>query len=151
MTDTTASRSPRRTAPIWFWLVAAAGLAWNIFGAAQFLGSLSATADSLQAQGLTPDQAAVMLGHPIWMTAAFAVGVSGGVFGCLLLLLRNPLSFPVFAASLAGYIILYVGDITEGVFAALGAPQVIILSMVVLIAAALLLVSRHSIRTGIVS
>jgi len=29
---------------------------------------------------------------------------------------------------LVGYIILYIGDFTEGIFAALGAPQVIILT-----------------------
>tara|TARA_R110002020_G_scaffold39991_2_gene118307 strand:- start:7248 stop:7703 length:456 start_codon:yes stop_codon:yes gene_type:complete len=151
MTDTTAPRSPRRTAPTWFWVTAAAGLAWNLFGAVQFLGSLSATPESLQAQGLTAEQASVMLGYPGWMTAAFAVGVGGGVLGCLLLLARNAYAGPVFAASLAGYIILYIGDITEGVFAALGAPQVIILTIVVLIAAGLLLVSRDAARKGILA
>ena len=48
----------RRAPPLWFWGVAALGLAWNVFGAVQFVGTLSATVDSLQAQGLTAEQAA---------------------------------------------------------------------------------------------
>jgi hypothetical protein len=124
--------------PLWFWIAAALGLAWNVFGAVQFINSLSATAESLQAQGLSPNQAAVMLGYPAWMTVVFAIGVFGRAIGCLLLIARKAVAVQVFAVSLAGYVALYVGDIVHGVFAALGTPQIVILSVVVLIAAALL-------------
>lgn len=134
--------------PIWFWIASVLGLAWNVFGFIQFAGTLNATAESLQAGGMTAEQAAVMSSYPFWMTAAFAVGVVGGVVGCVLLLARRAWAVPVFAASLVGYIILYIGDITEGVFAALGMPQVVVLSMVVAIAAALLWLSRHFRRMG---
>jgi hypothetical protein len=40
------------------------------------------------------------------------------------------------------YVVLYIGDYTEGVFAALGPPQVIILTFVVVIAGALLALSH---------
>jgi hypothetical protein len=129
--------------PIWVWVTAGLGLAWNIFGAVQFVGSLNATTESLQAQGMTADQAAVMLGYPAWMTVAFAIGVFGGVIGCVLLLLRQKLAVPVFGVSLIAYVALYAGDIIHGVFAALGAPQIIILTIVVLIAAALLWLARR--------
>lgn len=89
-----------------------------------------------------------MLGYPVWMTAAFAVGVLGGLVGCVLLLLKKRISVPVFVISLIGYIVLYVGDLTEGVFAAIGASQVAILSSVVIIAAALLWLSRHFAQKG---
>ena len=128
--------------PLWFWIAAALGLAWNVFGAVQFVASLSATPESLQAQGLSAEQAAVMLGYPLWMTLVFAVGVFGGVIGCGLLLARKAAAVPVFAVSLAGYVALYIGDILHGVFAAMGAPQVIILTTVVLIAAGLLWLAR---------
>lgn len=127
-----------------FWLIALLGLAWNVFGVVQYLASVSATQESLIASGMTPEQAAVMLGYPAWMTAAFAIGVFGGTLGCLVLLLRKKIAVPVFAVSLAAYIVLYIGDITEGVFAALGAPQIIILTSVVAIAAALLWFARRS-------
>jgi hypothetical protein len=138
-----ATSSPvKGTTPLWFWIVAGLGLAWNIFGAVQFMGTLSATTESLQAQGLTAEQAAVMLGYPVWMTAAFAVGVFGGAIGCLLMLARKAVAVPVFALSLVGYIALYIGDIVHGVFAAMGTPQVVVLTVVVAIAAALWAVGR---------
>ncbi len=137
--------------PLWFWIVTALGLAWNIFGVVQFLGSLSATSESLIATGLTAEQAAVMLGYPSWMTIAFAVGVFGGLIGCVLLMAKKRLAILVFVASLIGYLLLYIGDITEGVFAAIGSSQVIILSIVVAIAAGLLWLARHFDRRGALS
>jgi hypothetical protein len=128
--------------------VAALGLAWNAFGLFQFVRSLRNTSESLMRMGMTAEQARVYTSYPAWMTAAFAVGVVGGFVGSLLLLARNRNAAPVFLASLVGYIGLYVGDITEGVFAALGAPQVIVLTLVVAIAAALLGWSRRELRIG---
>jgi hypothetical protein len=123
--------------PIWFWVVAALGAAWNVFGVVQFLGAINPTAESLAAKGMTPDQAAVYMSIPLWMNASFALGVFAGLIGSGLLLLRNRLAKPVLLASLAGYIALYIGDISHGVFAALGIQQVIILTTVVAIAAGL--------------
>ena len=151
MNMTSAVNVRNASIPLWFWIAAGLGLAWNIFGVVQFLGSLSATSESLMATGLTAEQAAVMLGYPSWMTIAFAVGVFGGLVGCVLLLLKKWLSVPVFGFSLIGYVILYIGDITEGVFAAIGTSQVVILSMVVAIAAALLWLARHFDRRGALS
>ena len=136
--------------PIWFWSAGLLGLAWNVFGLFQFFGSLRATQESLQAQGLTAEQAAVMLGYPSWMTIVFAIGVTGGALGCVLLLLRNRFAIPVFWASLLGYIALYIGDIVEGIFAAIGAPQIIVLSLVVAIAMVLLWISIQARRRQII-
>jgi hypothetical protein len=132
----------RSKIPIWFWIVAALGAAWNIFGIVQFMGAINPTAESLAAKGMTPDQAAVYMSIPLWMNASFAVGVFGGLIGSGLLLLKSRFARPVFLASLVGYIALYVGDITHGVFAALGTPQVVILSTVVAIAAGLLWIAH---------
>lgn len=138
-------------APAWLWATAGLGLAWNAYGIVQFVASLSATPDGLMAQGLTEAQAAVMLGYPAWMTVAFAIGVFGGAVGCALLMMRSSLALPVFAVSLAAYVVLYAGAIAQGVFAALGAPQVIILSLVVLIAAGLLAVARRAAKSGLLA
>lgn len=149
MTQDAIPSATRSATPLWFWIATGLGLAWNIFGAVQFIGTLSATTESLQAQGLTPEQAAVMLGYPSWMTVVFAVGVFGGAIGCLLMLARKAVAVPVFAVSLVGYIALYIGDIVHGVFAAMGTPQVVVLTVVVAIAAALWAMGRYF-RTRVV-
>lgn len=133
----------RVRAPIWLSAAALGGIAWNIFGAVQFAGSVTATMDSLVASGLTSEQAAVMTGYPIWMTLAFALGVAGGLAGSVLLLLRNSLAQPVLAASLAAYVGLWIGDAVHGVFAVMGLPQVVVLTVVVGIAGGLFTISRH--------
>jgi hypothetical protein len=108
------------TTPMWFWIASVLGLGWNLFGVYQFFGSLSATPESLQAKGMTAEQAAVMLGYPTWMTIAFAIGVVAGSIGCILLLVKNSQSIFIFWASLIAYIILYIGDVTQGVFCGFG-------------------------------
>lgn len=134
--------------PTWFWIVAVLGLAWNIFGVVQFLSTFNGTLESLMRNGLTSEQAKLYLSLPSWMTAAFAIGVFGGVIGNILLLIRKKISVSVFLLSLAGYIVLYIGDITQGVFKVFGTPQVVILTSVVLIAAGLLWLSRSFTKSG---
>lgn len=127
----------------WMTTAALGGIAWNIFGIVQFMGSVSATESSLIASGLSPGQAAVMTGYPVWMTLAFAVGVFGGLAGSVLLLLRRAASMPLLLASLVAYVALWIGDAVHGVFAAMGVSQVVILTIVVAVAAALYVLSRH--------
>ncbi|WP_439528413.1 hypothetical protein [Pannonibacter sp.] len=142
MSALSSTSTPPR-APYRFTVAALGGIAWNIFGAIQFAGSVNATEASLIASGLTADQAAVMTGYPAWMTAAFAVGVFGGLAGSILLLLRRSAAAQVLLVSLLAYVALWIGDAVHGVFAAMGAPQVVILTLVVAIAAGLLVLSRH--------
>lgn len=132
--------SPR--APLWFLAACFAGIAWSIFGVVQFSGSITATEESLIASGLTASQAAVMTGYPAWMTLAFAIGVFGGLAGSVLLLLRSRVAQPVLAISLVAYVALWIGDAIHGVFAAMGMPQIVILTTVVSAAAALFVLSR---------
>ena len=139
-----------RPIPLWYGAAASLGLAWNIYGLKQFGASLSATSDSLSAQGMTTEQAQIMLTYPAWMTAAFALGVILGTVGCLLLLVRHRLAGPVLAISLVSYLALNTGDAIHGVFAALGAPQVIILTLVAMVAAGLSALARTAKRTGLI-
>lgn len=134
--------------PRWVLVASALGLAWNVFGLVQFVLSLQATPESLIAGGMTAEQAAVMTSYPGWMTAAFAVGTLGGTVGCILLLLRRALAVPVFSVSLVAYLALYYGDIVHGVFAALGTPQIVVLTSVVAIAGVLLALAVFARRRG---
>ena len=137
--------------PPWFWAASGLGALWNAYGVFQFFNAATATRESLVAMGMTEFQAQALSSYPLWMTAAFAIGTLGGLIGSVLLLLRRRRAVPVLMTSLAGYVVLYVGDISEGVFAALGASQVIILSFVVVIALGLLWVSRRAEKTGILA
>lgn len=139
----TTLSNPLSRKPLWLTALAIGGIAWNIFGAVQFLGSVNATAETLVAGGLTPEQALVMTTYPAWMTVAFAIGVFGGLAGSVLLALRHGTALPVLGVSLAAYVALWIGDLVYGVFAAMGAPQVIILTVVVAIAAILFLAGRY--------
>lgn len=136
------------TVPKWFWIVTTLGLAWNVFGVIQFLATAQGTVGSLMSDGLTKEQAELYVGLPLWMTGAFAVGVFGGVIGCILLLLRMPAAKTVFGVSLAAYIILYIGDITQGVFTAFGLSQVVILSTVIAIALGLLWTAIRQLKSA---
>lgn len=126
--------------PIWFWAAIGAGLIWNAQGLGQFAGSLTATADNLVPLGLAPEQAAVMTTYPMWM--ALVIGLLGGLSGSVLWTLRRALS--VLVASLAEYIVLYLGAVTVGVFAVMGPPQVIVLRFVVAITPGQLFLARHA-------
>lgn len=109
------SSTPTSTrTPYWFTAAALGGLAWNIFGAAQFAGSVAATSACLIAAGLTAHQAAVMTGYQVWMTAAFATGVCGGLAGSILLVLRRGAAMPVLPVSLVAYVALWIGDAVQG-------------------------------------
>jgi hypothetical protein len=129
--------------PLQFWAITVLGLAWNIFGVVQFAGQLTQTESAMMGAGMTAEQAAVYASLPVWMDIVFGIGTVGGVVGCVLLALRNKQAVPVFAASLGGYIVLFVGDIVNGVFSAFGPSQVLILSTVVAIAAGLFWFARR--------
>jgi hypothetical protein len=123
------------TRPLWLVLPATAALAWNVFGLWQFGGFLTQTVDSLMTMGMTEAQALAYSSLPAWMTLVFAVGVIGGTIGTGLLLMQRRSAVPVLAASLVGYIALFVGDWVHGLFDILP-MQLAILSTVVAIAAA---------------
>lgn len=140
--------TPVRSSPRWLPIAAALGLLWNLFGIFRFSASFGASVEGLMRQGMTAEQAALYHGLPVWMTAAFAVGVFGGAIGCVLLWLRKPAATAVFALSLCAYLVLYIGDIVLGVFAAFGPSQIAVLTLVVVIAAILFALSRRAGRLG---
>lgn len=142
MTDTAAPASP---APVWIRLTALGGLLWSLFGAYLFASQTFADRAELMAQGMTAEQAALYAGLPAWMGLAFGIGTVGGVIGCGLLLLAHRTAGAVLWVSLGAYLALYAGDIIHGVFAAFGPPQVIVLTVVVAIAAALVWVAQRAV------
>jgi hypothetical protein len=136
MSTLTMAPSPTAT-PTLLRVSGGLGLAWNLYGLYQFATGFTAPGRASMTAGMSPAQAELYLSLPVWITLVFAVGVLGGLAGSLALLMRRRIALPIFSASLAGYLLLFAGDVYYGVFAAIPA-QLAILAFVVAVAAALL-------------
>jgi hypothetical protein len=84
------------------WAVGIIGLLWNLMGAASF--TLTQMNVEAVLREFPPAQRAYFQTFPLWAVACWALGVFGGVIGCILLLFRKRLAFPVLLASLIGTI-----------------------------------------------
>ncbi len=80
-----------------FWLIGVIGLLWNAAGSANFFAQ---TNPDVLSQ-MSPQSRAIVELQAGWARAAFGIAVFGGTIGCLLLLLRKPLAYYFFVASLA--------------------------------------------------
>ena len=83
-----------------FWIVSILGLLWNLMGSMNFLMQMKA--DSLTS--MPEPFHTIVANRPSWATAAFGLGVFGGVIGCILLLLKRREAIYVFMVSLAGIV-----------------------------------------------
>lgn len=148
MSDSSGDQNLKSPAPSWYWVVAILGMVWYVFGVMQYMASHSATTESLMAQGMTAEQASVMLSLPWWMDFSFGIGVFAGLLGSLCLLLRKQMALPFFAASVIFSVILLTGHFTPRIFAVLAIGQVVILIVVITIAIALFMFTRRCITRG---
>lgn len=127
---------------VWFSVVAIISLLWNIIGALQFVNSITATEASMKAAMMTPEQVSVITSLPIWLTLVFGIGVVTSLLGSVFLYLRHPGAKLTLAVSLLAFVLLSIGYLIYGVFQALGTQQIIVMSIVVIVAAALVMLSR---------
>ncbi len=92
-------------APWHLWAVGVIGLLWNAFGCYDYTMTQFQGDAYMRSAGMTDVQIGYMHEMPMWMTAAWAIGVWGAMAGTLLLFLRNKLAVPVFAVSLISFVI----------------------------------------------
>jgi hypothetical protein len=98
MTD---DRTGQGAATPWhFWVVGVVAILWNGFGTSLW-GGTSFMAETFLAD-MPADHRAYVVGLPAWATVTWGLGVLGGLFGSILLLLRNRLAVTMFALSLLG-------------------------------------------------
>ena len=102
MTTLTVGSASKR--PWHLWAVGVVGALWNSYGCADYTMTALQGETWLRSQGMTDAAIAFTLDMPAWMTAVWAIGVWGGMLGCLLLLLRSRWAFPIFVLSLAAYV-----------------------------------------------
>ena len=124
-----------------FWIIGGAALIWNLVGLVFYYMEVTATPESLAS--LTEGQQAFLAGKPAWATSAFAIAVTTGVLGSLLLLLRKHLAVLVFAVSLVAIIVQNVHAflLADGL-EVWGTSGLVMPALIIVIAVALLLYSR---------
>jgi hypothetical protein len=95
--------------PWHLWLVGIIGGLWSAMGVVSFV--LTQMKVEAVMTRFPPQQREYFESFPLWAVAFWAIGVFGGVIGCLLLLLKNRLAFPVLLASLIGAIVSNLGGL----------------------------------------
>jgi hypothetical protein len=142
-TDATAVVSPNTStgvttmtvttikAPWHLWLVGVIAVLFNAIGVFDYVMSMAQGASYMASAGMTPAQIAHYQAMPIWMTVVWTIGVWGAMLASVLLLLRNRLAFPVFAVSLAAFLVslLYTYVLTDG--GEIMGPQMAIANVVI--------------------
>jgi hypothetical protein len=84
------------------WLIGTVGGLWSAIGVLSFM--LTQMNVEAVMSRFPPQQRDYFASLPLWAVAFWAIGVFGGVIGCLLLLLRHRLAFPVLLAAAIGTI-----------------------------------------------
>ena len=98
----------RDKAPAHLWVVGIFALLWNGFGAYDYF--MTRTRGAAYVESMMPgvDAQAMMAyvnSFPVWASAAWGLGVWGGLAGAILLLARHRLAVPVLGLSLVGAIV----------------------------------------------
>jgi hypothetical protein len=146
--DVSESAAALRKRPIHLWIVGILSLLWNSFGAYDYLGMQLPIAGYLA----QVPQAIVLLkdSYPVWMDAAWAIGVWGAMAGSIALLMAQRWAVWMFAASLTGLAVSSIYNFTHPVgMEAIGGGGVVMTAVIWIVAIALLWYSiRHS-RLGV--
>ena len=103
-------------APWHLWAVGVIAVLFNGIGVFDYVMSMTQGAAYMARAGMTPAQIAHYQEMPGWMTVVWTIGVWGAMLGSVLILLRKKLAFPVFAVSLAAFLVslLYTYGLTDG-------------------------------------
>jgi hypothetical protein len=127
---------------IWFSILSIVALLWNIGGGLQFINSITASEASMQGAMMTPEQIRVITSIPFWVTFVFGVGVVTSLLGSVFLYLRHGWAKLTLVVSFLAFVVLSLAYVIYGVFAAIGTQQVVVMTIVVVVAFALVLMSR---------
>jgi hypothetical protein len=104
-----AQGTKRERRPWHLWLIGLIGGFWTSMGAVSFILT-QMNVEAVMSQ-FPPEQREYFESFPLWTDAFWALGVFGGVIGCVLLLLKNRFAFLVLLASLIGTIVSSLGGL----------------------------------------
>lgn len=120
--------------PIWFWIIAALAVVWNILGVGAYLADVTMSDNAVAA--LPEAERNLRAATPSWITGAYAIAVFAGFLGAVSLALRKNWAIPLFGASLVA-VAVQMGFIFFGMNAIgiLGAGAAIFPAIIIIIAA----------------
>lgn len=107
MSEAEGTTTPGR--PWHVWLIGIIGGLWSSIGVLSFMLT-QMNVEAVMSQ-FPPQQRAYFESFPFWAVAFWAVGVFGGVIGCLLLLLKSRLAFHALLISLIGAVVSNLGGL----------------------------------------
>ncbi|MEL7496519.1 MAG: hypothetical protein AAFN77_02850 [Planctomycetota bacterium] len=94
------SGQPTIVIPVWFWVVAAVALVWNLMGVYMFIEQMNMSEAAYGA--MEPEVAELYKQVPMWANIAFGVAVIAGTLGSGLLLARSKFATAVLVISVIG-------------------------------------------------
>lgn len=131
--------------PMWFIVLAAVALLWNLAGLAAVVADLQLSATDIKA--LPPSQQAFYHARPLWSVFASLLAVVGGVLGCVGLLLRRRWALIVLYASLIGIVVQDAGfAMVSRVAGSLETVPIVLQSFVFVLGIGLVLLARLALR-----
>ena len=135
MTEAHETKTPGR--PWHLWLIGIIGGLWSLIGVVSFMLT-QLNVEAVMSQ-YPPQQREYFDSFPFWAVAFWAIGVFGGVIGCVLLLFKNRLAFPVLLASVIGAIVSNLGGLfLLGGMAVMGGTSALGFAVFIIIIAAFL-------------
>ena len=98
----------RDRTPVHLWIVGVLALLWNGFGCYDYFMTRTQGAAYINQMMHTTDGDAMMAyinAFPVWVSAAWGLGVWGGLAGSILLLMRNRHAVAILAVSAVGAVV----------------------------------------------
>jgi len=132
-----------------FWIISVLALLWNIMGVVAYLGQAYMTEEVLKALPLTEQE--YYNNVPAWVTAAFAIAVFAGVFGCVGLLMKKKWATILFIISLISVIAQFTYNFLIQTDMEVTTIHMIWSFVVIIIAILLIFLSRKSAKEGWIS
>jgi hypothetical protein len=130
-----------------FYWTAGIALVWNLMGMSAYVAQVTMTPDAMSA--LPEAERMLYENVPSWATSAFAIAVTAGTLGCVLLLMRKALAMLVFIASLLGVLAQnYNSFVLMDTMSVLGAVAAIFSAAVTIIGAYLIWFTSDSKKNG---
>ena len=93
----------RPSIPLWYWVISAVALLWNLMGCAAF--GMEMFAQEAMMESMTEDQQEWARSIPGWVYFVYGLAVTSGVAGSIGLLMRKGWTVALFAICLAAVVV----------------------------------------------